>query len=643
MTTIAKDFASKAAVAFVAVAMIFTMFAPAAQAQSAEDLQAMINTLLAQIAALQAQAGQGATTASGVCPYTWTRDLNVGAQGADVKMLQMFLNSNADTRVAATGAGSAGMETEFYGPATAAAVSKMQVMYRADILTPAGLVNPTGFFGPSTRAKANSLCVAAPTTPTTPDTETPGTGSSALEGGEGYVEIETLLDSAVTIDLGDSEEVLAVEVEAKDSDVSINRVDFYFGSSTAPTTLVRPWLYFAEVNLLVDGKEVASLSRSSDFSDVTISGDRYYRARFANLNLVIREDAKAEVALELVVLDSMSGTRDTEIVNVSMMSDSLRFVDGAGISETDGVAINADVDFDDTFGEGDITVTVADNSPEKATIVLNETSRTTVASVLNFDVEAEDSDVEVNDVTVVFNTTGNTVAQTLYRAKLYAGSTLLSTKSVTGSTTVFTDVDYVVEEDDVVEFRVEVEFNRGDTLAALTSAQDFEVVSVAVAGETADFEAANDSINVNETHTILVSGLVAEIDEIKSVVKSNDDKNLKFTFVMDVTAYDDTFYINDDGMDFTISTSGTAAAAVTGVAVTSNATLTADDTYRISKGQTRSVTVEVFVESSNSGTVRVTLEDLEFFSNQAGTTSAGTVILGSPDFRSGTESIVAQS
>ncbi|MEZ4195039.1 MAG: peptidoglycan-binding domain-containing protein [Candidatus Paceibacterota bacterium] len=174
--TITKDFASKAAVAFVAVAMVFSMFAPSAKAQSTEDLQAMINNLLAQIASLQSQVGQGGTSvASGVCPYTWTRDLNVGATGADVMKLQQFLNANADTRVAASGAGSVGAETEFYGPATAAAVSKMQVMYRAEILSPAGLVNPTGYFGPSTRAKANALCVAAPVVnPGETDGETDG-------------------------------------------------------------------------------------------------------------------------------------------------------------------------------------------------------------------------------------------------------------------------------------------------------------------------------------------------------------------------------------------------------------------------------------------------------------------------------------
>jgi hypothetical protein len=90
--TIAKDFAAKASVAFVAAAMIFSMFAPSVKAQSSEDLQKMINDLLAQIASLQSQVGQGGTSvASGICPYTWTRDLSVGSTGGDVMKLQQYL------------------------------------------------------------------------------------------------------------------------------------------------------------------------------------------------------------------------------------------------------------------------------------------------------------------------------------------------------------------------------------------------------------------------------------------------------------------------------------------------------------------------------------------------------------------------
>jgi peptidoglycan hydrolase-like protein with peptidoglycan-binding domain len=197
--TIAKDFASKAGIAFVALAMIFTMSVPAsnAQTQTPEDLQKMIDTLMAQIEALKG--GTASATASG---YTWTRDLKTGATGADVMELQKFLNSNEDTRVAATGVGSAGMETSYFGPATAAAVSKFQMKYRADILSPAGLVNPTGFFGPSTRAKANALNTV--TTPT-PDEDEDGSTDEDEEDEDTTLSGEASLDTFEIEDASDTD------------------------------------------------------------------------------------------------------------------------------------------------------------------------------------------------------------------------------------------------------------------------------------------------------------------------------------------------------------------------------------------------------------------------------------------------------
>ena len=158
MNIVANNVASKLFVAFVAVAMLFTLVTPA-KAATTDELQEMINTLLAQVASLQGQVGQGGqSVASGVCPYTWTRTLTMGTTGADVMKLQQFLNADVDTRVSASGVGSVGMETEYFGGATAAAVSKFQTKYRSDVLSPAGLVNPTGTFGPASMAKANMIC-----------------------------------------------------------------------------------------------------------------------------------------------------------------------------------------------------------------------------------------------------------------------------------------------------------------------------------------------------------------------------------------------------------------------------------------------------------------------------------------------------
>ncbi len=157
-------------------------FSAGAQSMSLADLQAKIAQLQAQIAALQ-----GSTTA--LPAYSWSAPLRLGSTGPAVIELQRFLNSSPDTVVSLSGAGSAGNETAYYGPATAAAVSKFQVKYRAEILTPSGLSAPTGYFGPSSIAKANALR-NMPTTPTTPTNPTNPTNPSTPDtlSGEGQLQ-----------------------------------------------------------------------------------------------------------------------------------------------------------------------------------------------------------------------------------------------------------------------------------------------------------------------------------------------------------------------------------------------------------------------------------------------------------------------
>ncbi len=154
------------------IGMILSTFAFAtpASAQSATDLQAQINALLAQIAALQG--GNSSTS----CTVSFTVNLKIGSKGSQVMALQKFLNQSADTRVAASGAGSPGNETSTFGPATRAAVIKFQEKYAADVLTPNGLSKGTGNWYASTRAKANALCASNPN-PGNPNPGTPVPGT----------------------------------------------------------------------------------------------------------------------------------------------------------------------------------------------------------------------------------------------------------------------------------------------------------------------------------------------------------------------------------------------------------------------------------------------------------------------------------
>ena len=124
---------------------------PVAQAQSVEALQAQIASLLAQITALQAQIG--ASTGGSMMSYTFTRDLTVGSTGDDVKVLQQFLNSHG-AQVAASGAGSPGNETMYFGALTKAAVGKWQA---AQNISPA-----VGYFGPITRGSVNPMMAGTP-------------------------------------------------------------------------------------------------------------------------------------------------------------------------------------------------------------------------------------------------------------------------------------------------------------------------------------------------------------------------------------------------------------------------------------------------------------------------------------------------
>lgn len=80
----------------------------------------------------------------------FTSNLKIGNKNSNIKALQEYLNA-ADFKVAESGPGSLGNETEYFGPLTKAALIKFQEANAAQILIPLGLTKGTGYFGPSTR------------------------------------------------------------------------------------------------------------------------------------------------------------------------------------------------------------------------------------------------------------------------------------------------------------------------------------------------------------------------------------------------------------------------------------------------------------------------------------------------------------
>ncbi len=153
-----KSRTAKFVAGVVGFAMALSFVAPSVtNAATIAELQAMIASLSAQLAALS-----GSTPAA--TGYTFSTNLTMNSTGADVMNLQKVLNMSSDTMLGATGAGSPGNETSFFGPATRAAVIKFQTKH--------GITPAVGYVGPITRAKLNSMStevvVTNPNQPTTP-------------------------------------------------------------------------------------------------------------------------------------------------------------------------------------------------------------------------------------------------------------------------------------------------------------------------------------------------------------------------------------------------------------------------------------------------------------------------------------------
>ncbi len=102
---------------------------------------------------LKKVAEQGTIVESEFSSRPLARGLTLGTIGEDVRVLQKILNSDAGTQVAASGVGSLGRETIYFGPATARAVQKFQVKYSIAKKGDSGY----GYVGPNTRAKLNAL------------------------------------------------------------------------------------------------------------------------------------------------------------------------------------------------------------------------------------------------------------------------------------------------------------------------------------------------------------------------------------------------------------------------------------------------------------------------------------------------------
>ncbi len=123
--------------------------------------QVLENTIIKLITELKSQVEilkQSTSQSQGALSdnFAFTVDLKLDMVHPQVKELQKFLNNNGFV-IASTGPGSPGNETTIFGDLTEIALKKFQEAHRAEILTPLGLTEATGYFGSATRKIVNRL------------------------------------------------------------------------------------------------------------------------------------------------------------------------------------------------------------------------------------------------------------------------------------------------------------------------------------------------------------------------------------------------------------------------------------------------------------------------------------------------------
>jgi len=405
--------------------------------------------------------------------FRFNQNLSQGSRGASVRYLQILLNQDPDTRVTHSGLGSPGMETDYFGSLTRNAVVRFQEKYSQEILAPQGLTSGTGNVDHYTRMKLNSLLG---------DDDTPAPPSdgfldqmeqivSALErlqerldqiergervfdpdGEEGELFATRRADIRnVEVRRNQLREVAKYRIEAERSTINVQRIDVYVEEAIQDSmTGFRSDI--DEMRLKVDGETIAEREINRNTVD---RYDEYIR--FSGFNIEIPRGRSKDLTIEVRAADRSTFNRNH--YSIGPVEDrAIRGRDGAGLT------VYSQADSYRRFyldRAEDVTLEIEDDDSPEERVVKIEKDRMKEVELLNFDLIAEDSDVDLELLVVEFeiksgkgNINGYTIEDIFQDAVLYSEDHLLGATSIygTGAT------DRVI-----VEFEMDTEIREGDS------------------------------------------------------------------------------------------------------------------------------------------------------------------------------------
>jgi len=588
-----KSKITKFATLAVGMTFVFGVMATPAGAQTIAELQAQINALMAQLAALQG--GTGSTNTGSV--FQFNTDLTVGATGAAVTSLQQFLVGQGHLVMPA------GVSYGYFGPITRAAVASWQAAN--------GVAPAVGYWGPISRAKANSMTTPVSGTPTT---TTPGVGITT-PGVEGTITVEVnSTPTGVKLREGDDMKAVAgIEIEAKTSDMRIERVKLDLDAATSGNTDQQFYNKIASKVYVLDGSTVLGSVDLNSSTVVEDGSDRFIT--ISGLSFVIPKDTIKVLTIALDAKSSWDSTFDGDSWTVGVPVDGVRSVDGAGVNQYGpGTAFTRSFTSEgELVDDAEITVSKNVNSPKVSEVIASDGTdedELDDLELLRFNVKAEDDDVEITDLIVNITRAGSGTAttSTLY---LVDGSTVVGSESATGISSVggavtFDDIDYVISEDTTKTFKIlaDIDDANGTTVTYKADIQSADFTTENSIGDAASVSgsATGDVItvrNIGLEITLLSKSIVKSATTEQNNVSTSTAEG---TFNLRVTAV---------GGDILLGT----VASTTGAFVDN-------------KGNTTSATGPSFIIYQNGIDVTATLapnaSSTNFTIPTSGTTASGT-------------------
>ncbi|MFZ1987842.1 MAG: peptidoglycan-binding protein [Minisyncoccia bacterium] len=609
------------------VAMSFASFAVPAKAATTEEIAAQIAALTAELAKLQ-----GGTTTS----TTFTRDLTIGATGADVTALQTWLIGKGF----AIPAGATG----YFGTQTAAAVAAYQ--------TANGIAPAAGYFGPITRAKVNAMAGT-----TTGGTTTGGTTTTGgLSGGEADLSNFDLIGGDDVME-GDTDVEIAVakfDVDGGDARIERVTVDFH-GVNTSYSE--KPWDYVDSLSIYLNDKKIGDVDAGSkddwdeEDDDADHSGDS--TLEFYSIDVpvdgVVEEGDEAELSIRVDAQSSIDATDLSQTFKVQVPDDGVRAVDAEGIQQYVGDGEEITLGFD-AAEDGDLTVKKSSDTPISGVLVADTTDTSDEFDVLKFEIKnSDDADAILNDLKVRVATSSPTdlngvnITDIIRNATLTVDGDDFSGDINSDNTIDFDDMDVTLAGDETTEFTLSIElFGQSGHFVATGHTLTFRVEGGTSGDVDAEGDNTGDSSTVSGTATgeeqsVAVDGGVSVEGSTMSatLVPSDTITNSYGTFTVkyDITAVGDDVYIpkavgtaaNTSGVTASTTYLGSVidsamSASTTNAVVTTSLTTTADSDntyfYVVHEGDTETFTVSVSINpngtSADLGSFQVGLDKVKF-------------------------------